>query len=361
MQLALDAERKDARRGVLVYASAAGLTALATYLMVVGAQILLPLVIAILVWHLINGLVDALATVSRRIQFRGKSVPLSVRFIVATAVVLLLAWLLVNLLVGNVGQVVARGPAYEQNLRKVANQVSGWVGLEEWPEEQPLFEKGRITGMVRSFARSMTGVLGSGGTIAVYVLFLLLEQHSFSKKITILFPDSERETRVRHVLQRIGAEIQSYIWLKTLMGLLVTGASYVIMKAVGVDLAEFWAILIFALSYIPYIGAWLGVIFPTVLALVQFETLTPFLVTAGALAIVQFACGSILEPRIMGKGLNISPLVMLLSLSIWAAIWGVVGMFLAVPLMVVLMIVCSNFEVTRPIAIMLSAEGQLKA
>jgi predicted PurR-regulated permease PerM len=93
---------------------------------------------------------------------------------------------------------------------------------------------------------------------------------------------------------------------------------------------------------------------------VQFESLTPFLVTAGALAIVQFACGSLIEPRIMGKGLNISPLVMLLSLSVWSAIWGIVGMFLAVPLMVVVMIVCSHFAVTRPVAVLLSAQGQLK-
>jgi predicted PurR-regulated permease PerM len=129
---------------------------------------------------------------------------------------------------------------------------------------------------------------------------------------------------------------------------------------VGIDLAEFWALLIFSLSYIPYIGAWLGVIFPTALALVQFETLTPFLITAGLLALVQFACGSILEPRIMGKGLNISPMVMLLSLSIWGAIWGVVGMFLAVPLTVVVMIVCSHFAPTRPLAILLSADGTVR-
>jgi len=176
----------------------------------------------------------------------------------------------------------------------------------------------------------------------------------------VLFPNAEREARVRRILQQIGTEIQSYLWMKTLMGLLVTGLSYMVMKAVGVDLAEFWALLIFALSYIPYIGSWLGVVFPTALALVQFETLTPFLITAGLLAIIQFTCGSILEPRIMGKGLNISPLIMLLSLSIWGALWGILGMFLAVPLTVVMMIVCSHFEATRPLAILLSADGTVR-
>jgi predicted PurR-regulated permease PerM len=129
----------------------------------------------------------------------------------------------------------------------------------------------------------------------------------FSRKITVLFPNPEREVRVRRILQQIGTEVQSYLWMKTLMGLLVTGLSYVVMKAVGLDLAEFWALLIFALSYIPYIGAWVGVIFPTALALVQFEITTPFFVTAGLLAVIQFTCGSILEPRIMGKGPQYQP------------------------------------------------------
>ena len=345
---------------ILIYAAAAFLTALVANLLVVGEQILKPLVIAILVWHLINGMVSALARVSERIRIRGKVLPRSVRFVVASAVVILLAWMMVNLMVGNIGKVVARAPFYEQNLRSTANLVNGWLGLEELSQEQPLFEMGRITAMVRSLARSMTGVLGSSGTVAVFVLFLLLEQHIFSRKITVLFPNSEREARVRRMLERIGSEIQSYLWMKTLMGLLVTGLSYTVMKAVGVDLAEFWALLIFSLSYIPYIGAWLGVMFPTALALAQFETLTPFLLTAGLLAVIQFACGSILEPRIMGKGLNISPLIMLLSLSIWGALWGIVGMFMAVPIMVVVMIVCSHFEATRPIAIMMSANGEVR-
>ncbi len=118
--------------------------------------------------------------------------------------------------------------------------------------------------------------------------------------------------------------------------------------------------MIFALNYIPYIGAWLGVIFPALLALVQFDTLTPFLVTTAALTAIQFTGGSIIEPRLMGTGLNVSPVFMLLSLALWGMVWGVVGMFLAVPMMVVVMIVCSHIEATRPIAVLLSADAELR-
>jgi predicted PurR-regulated permease PerM len=345
---------------VVHVAAAAVLAALSIYLLVVGGRILEPLVMAVLVWHLINGLVDALGRVGRRIKFRGRVLPRSARVAVSTVAVMLLAWLMITIAVGSIDVVVSRAPVYEQNLRNAANLVTGWLGLEELSEELSLFERNRITNIIRILARSLTGVLGTSATVAVFVLFLLLEQHLYDRKIALLFPGPEREARVRRILHQIECEIQSYIWLKTLLGLLVAGLSYIIIKSVGVDLAEFWAVVIFVLSYVPYIGAWFGVIFPTALALVQFDTRTPFLVTAGGLAVVQFTCGSILEPRIMGRGLNISPLVMLLSLSVWGAVWGVVGMFLAVPIMVVVLIICSHFEATRPIAILMSATGEVR-
>src|SRR5690606_11996001 len=116
------------------------------------------------------------------------------------------------------------------------------------------------------------------------------------------------------------------------------------------DLAEFWALLIFALNYIPYIGAWLGVIFPTLLAAAQFGDPGRVFGIAAALAVVQFTTGSVLEPRVMGRGLNLSPVIMLLSLGFWGTVWGVVGMLLAVPLMVVIMIVCAHVDSLRPVA-----------
>ena len=341
---------------VLIVASAAALTALITYLMVVGEPILLPLVIAVFASYLIN----ALTAASRAIRIGGKSLPAGLRLSAAIMMILLLSWFVVDLVVANVGDVVARAPVYEHNLREVTNRAAAWIGAEELTVVRSLFEGGRLTSMIRNSADGLMRVVASIGTVVVYLVFLLLEQHGFNKKIAALFPDSAREASVHRVLQRIGREIQTYVWLKTLTSLLATFGSYVVMKVVGVDLAEFWALLIFALNFIPYIGASLGVIFPTTLALIQFDTLRPFVVTALALAVVQFSVGNILEPRLIGKGLNLSPVVMLLGLAVWGTIWGIVGMFLAVPLMVVSMIVFSQFETTRPIAVLMSADGELR-
>jgi len=180
-------------------------------------------------------------------------------------------------------------------------------------------------------------MLGRIVTAAVYTVFLLLEQKNFDRKMLALFPDPQPHALVRRILERIGTEIQSYIWLKTVVSAATAVASYAVLRAVRLDLAAFLALLAFGLNYIPYIGPWLSVLLPAFLALVQFDTLTPFLVTTIGLAIIQFSGGYIIEPRLMGTGLNVSPVFVLMSLALWGSIWGVVGMFLAVPMMVVVM------------------------
>jgi len=94
--------------------------------------------------------------------------------------------------------------------------------------------------------------------------------------------------------------------------------------------------------------------------LVQFDTFQPFFIVVSCLATIQFTIGNILEPRFMGSSLNLSPLVVMLSLAIWGSIWGVAGMFLSVPFTVILMIIFSQFEKTQNIAILLSQDGNIK-
>jgi predicted PurR-regulated permease PerM len=207
--------------------------------------------------------------------------------------------------------------------------------------------------------RRMLGAAGLilGRSVRTFAGFLLFEPRCFGSKLHAQMPDPERAHRLRAVLGRISRQIEGYVWVKTLTSLLTGVVSFVIMWAVGVDFAEFWALVIFLLNFIPIIGAMLGVIFPSLLAMVQFETIGPFLVVSSALAATQFVVGNLIEPRLMGRQLNLSPLVIILSLAFWGALWGVVGMILCIPIAVIIMIVCGHFEPTRPVAIMLSADG----
>lgn len=342
---------------MLNHAATAVLTALVVYLLVIGQAILLPFILAVFVWHLIN----AVAAQCGRLQLNdGPLLPVWGRYSAAILLLLGLVWFVVDLIAGNISQVGQAAPGYEQNLRELAARLSAALGLQELPSVRALFDELNLSDVIRRLVSAVTGIAGSAGIMLVYVAFLLLEQGSFRHKIAALFPEAEREALVHRILHRIAGEIQTYLWLKTLGSLLTGFLSYLVMKIIGIDFAEFWALLIFALNYIPYIGALLGVVFPALIALVQFETLSPFIITTALLALIQFLIGNVLEPKMMGKGLNISPLVMLLALAFWGSIWGVTGMFLAVPMMVVIMIICSNFDQTRSLAILLSENGQLR-
>ena len=101
--------------------------------------------------------------------------------------------------------------------------------------------------------------------------------------------------------------------------------------------------------------------FPAMLALIQFESWLPFFEITTGIIIVQFVVGNLIEPRFLGKSLNLSPLIILIALALWGAIWGILGMFLSVPMTVMLMIIFAHFEATRPIAIILSQDGYIKA
>mgnify|MGYP006423562209 FL=1 len=214
--------------------------------------------------------------------------------------------------------------------------------------------------MISGLASTVAGFAGSLGIVLVYVLFLLIEQGSFQKKINALFPDAEKRQDVRDLLSRMQSQIQSYVAIKTLASVTTGAISYGILLVVGVDFAAFWGFVIFLLNYIPTIGSLLGILLPTLLAVVQFATIGPVLAVLIGGGTTQFVIGNVVEPRLMGTSLNISPLVVLISLAVWGSIWGLAGMFLSVPLTMIAMIVFSYFTPTRPIAIMLSGDGEIE-
>ena len=115
----------------------------------------------------------------------------------------------------------------------------------------------------------------------------------------------------------------------------------------------------FFFYYIPTVGSILAIVAPAVLTLVQFDSLTPFLVVLLVFGTIQIVTANVVEPAVMGSTLNLSPLVVILSLAVWGTMWGVVGMFLCVPIMVVGLIVLAQFEATRPLAVLMSADGRI--
>ncbi|MDG2243538.1 MAG: AI-2E family transporter [Rhodospirillaceae bacterium] len=342
----------------VAFSAAIGLAALTLYLLVVGQSILVPLVLAILITYLLKALAHGL----ERIRIGGKTLPSGCSLAVSIFILIIFIALLVQLVAGNVNAIVDAAPAYQEKLQALFSDLKArmeqWFGMTLTIAE--LNERIDFQSAVLRLVGALQSIASNTFQIFLYVAFLLLESRTIDLKIKAFASTTEREQAIKSTLFTLGRNIEMYVWIKTSMSLLVGGLSYVIMLIAGVDFAAFWALLIFILNYIPYIGSIVAVTFPVVLSVLQFGSpaLTG-LVLAGLMG-AQVIVGNVVEPRITGTSLNLSPVIIVLALSVWGSIWGVTGMILSVPIMVMAMIVLAQFPRTKALAILMSQSGEIK-
>ena len=330
------------------------LTALVLFL-VVAKPILLPMAIAFLLWALLDAIRNFL------LKHVPAQWPMSRGIVTFTALVILIAGNMLVLLVV-VAQLEALSeawPEYHAKLLPLVSDVSARLGMEEVPRVATMLEKmdvGSVVGWAGSTAGSMFGNLM---LVALYLGFMLAEEKILTKKSRAFSSNPAKSERIAGFSEEISGRIQLYIGMKTAVSALTGFLAYLLLLWVGVDFAALWGLLIFMLNFIPNVGSMLGVAFPALLSLIQFDGVTPFLIVTFGLIVINFFVGNIVEPAYMGKELNLSPLMILFSLSAWGAVWGLAGMFLSVPLMVVTAIVCSHFKGLSWISVMLSADGNI--
>ncbi|MDG1004910.1 MAG: AI-2E family transporter [Emcibacteraceae bacterium] len=340
---------------VLSYAGGLGLIALTVYIMVVGRDLIVPFLVSVVIWFLINTLADYY----HKIQIGSFKIPKSLCFIASLITTVVAFWMLIEMIGNNIADVKAAAPAYQENLLKLSGRVYDLLGIENQPSLTQLINQIDLRPFISNIAGTLASLAGNAGLIMIYVLFIFLEQASFDTKLKALLNGSEHTHTVEEIIKTIHKKIETYVAIKTFVSILTGTACYIVLILNDVDYAGFWAFIIFLLNYIPTVGSMLAVLFPAVLSLVQFTTFTPFLIIISSLATIQVLMGNILEPKLMGNSLNLSPLVVMLSLALWGSIWGIAGMFLSVPFTVILMIIFSEFPKTKPIAILLSQNGKI--
>jgi AI-2 transport protein TqsA len=206
-------------------------------------------------------------------------------------------------------------------------------------------------------ANGLESVVSNAIFVLVYLGFLIASRHAFERKAVRLFRQREERQEAMRVFLRIRDGVERYLWIQTVTGLVIAAASWGLMAIVGLDNALFWAFLIFVVNYVPIVGATAGIVLPALFALAQFDGYPRPLLLLGGLWLVTFLVGNIMLPRMQGDSLNMDPLIVLLSLAFWGALWGLTGMFLSTPLTVLAMVILAQFDGSRWIAIMLSADG----
>lgn len=197
-----------------------------------------------------------------------------------------------------------------------------------------------------SFGNLMTNAL----LIHLTVIFILAEEVGFTEKVKY-FNNSESKLAA---IRKFTSGVNQYMAIKTLMSLLTGGLVLTWLWILGVDYFVLWGLLAFLLNFVPTLGSILAAVPAVLLAVVQLGGADAALVGLGYLA-VNFGVGNILEPKVMGKGLDLSALVVFLSLVFWGWVLGPVGMLLSIPLTMTVKIALESFEDTRAIGLMLGS------
>lgn len=325
-------------------------------------DLITPFALALFIWLTIDGLARWLYGLSAKF-------PYWLALTVAVFTVLASLTGVVLIITGTGIDIVEQSPRYAKRLEVIFQWLDGKVSkIAANVFKKQDFHLAAISDQINleeripQFLSDIVGSLKSFGSnfmlIAIYVAFLFAAQSSFPKKMDDLFPDINKRAQAAKVGERIRHSIEKYLGVQTIISLLQTFVSYVAMTALGLDNALFWALLIFILNYIPIVGGLAAIVLPVTFAIVQFESVTPIVILAGALFGAQFVIGNTIQPKMMGDSMNLSALVVVLSLTLWGALWGGVGMFLSAPLTVVIMIILAQFPTTRWIAVLLSADGE---
>ncbi|NEX91499.1 AI-2E family transporter [Caulobacter sp. 17J65-9] len=314
------------------------------------SEILTPLALAIFLLLMTDGLARGLvrhARVSEKVALPAAILLITLAFIGSV-------WVIID---GAAG-FFTKANNLSARLDMVIADVAGMLHLSVAPTAHELVQRFEFERYVGVAAKGVQGFASDAFFVLVYLGFLIASRNGFKKKTDSLFPRDEDRAEAAAVFERIRGGVEGYLWVQTVTGVMIAVSAWVLMMVVGLDNPGFWAFVVFLVCYIPVIGGAVAGLAPPLFALVQFETYTPALVLLIGLQVILFVIGNFIYPRMQGENQNIDPVVILLSLAFWGALWGVTGMFLSTPLTVMAIAILAEFDGTRWIAVLLSGDGE---
>ena len=312
---------------------------------------LVPLVVAFVLAVLVSGLV-------RFIRARSPRAPGWAVSLLAGLVVIVAASAAIFVMAQGMVRMVAQGPALLARINELLfssgqalhlrqplhlSNIVGNVGIPE------------IAGLILS---SLQGLASGVLLMIVYFAFMLAGRERISRKMDHIGGPPGRARTIRTVVERIAEDLETYIWVQTITGTILTVSAAAVMLAVGLDNVLFWSVVFFLLTFIPNIGVTVGSVAPALFALLQFPTLWQALVIFVVIQVVATVVGNFIYPRLQAQTQNIDPVATILSLAFWSLLWGLAGAFLAVPMTLTAMMLFSQFESTRWVAAILSNDGR---
>lgn len=308
--------------------------------------------LALFLWLAMDGL-------ARWLDERIPHTPRWLALPVAITLVLTLVAAVGVVVTQNVAEIAGRFGAQSGRIDALVAQVWRLIGAGGTsPTLGGLLQHADPANLLRTIGSAMQGVIGDAVFILIYLAFLFSAAAQFPRKLDLIFTSAESRARVRMVFGEIRSSMERYLFVQTIMSVIITALTLITLLAIGLPNALFWAFLIFFLNYIPTIGSIIAFALPTLAAVMEFDSLAQVAAVAAGTGFWQFAIGNFVQPRLTGDSLNLSAVVVLLALALWGALWGIAGAFLAAPLTTMLMVVLAQNNDVRWIAILLSADGK---
>ena len=313
--------------------------------------ILTPLMLALFLMVLVDELARR---VHRRLPVLGAGASLAVALVILLVVCTILGVFVFQNASNFIGELMTRGP-------RLGARIGGVIasfGIKVPPRLLHMLNRLDPTVYIGTVALSAQNVVVEGVLTTIYLGFLLASRGGIGRKIVTLFPTHERREQAGEIFERIRIGIERYVWVQTITGGLIAACAWALMAGLGLDNATFWALFIFLTSYVPMIGAAVGILAPVAFALLQFSSPWTAVALLLGLEAIMFVIGNMFLPRMQGRSLNLDPVVLLLSLAFWGALWGLPGAFLSSPLTVMAMVILAQFPSSHWIAVLLSGDGE---
>lgn len=315
----------------------------------VARSIILPFLVALFLAYLLDPIIRSL----RYLRF-----PLWLAVCLALLTTFALLALMSTLFYASALSFVKGYPQYESKLRSLIVTITAQMdmGPQDWQLEdlRRYLASTTVATTVLTSMGSFVAILGRLLLVFIFVVFILLGQQRLPRRIRQAFGDEEAE-RILQVLERITRQAQAYLGAKALISLVTGILVNLLLMAMDVDFAVLWGTLAFVLNFIPYIGSPVAAIPPILIAILKFDTLMPAIWIAIAIATINIILGGFAEPRLVGQRLNLSPLLVILSLLFWGWLWGIAGMVLAVPILATIKIVCENVPPLRFVSLLMGS------
>ncbi|MCK9286805.1 MAG: AI-2E family transporter [Sphaerochaetaceae bacterium] len=317
--------------------------------MKIAGSVTLPLAISLFCFLLFNPLLNKMEKVKIP-RWMG----IVIVMLLLLVILLLAGWFFffsVDLLVKRLPMYIRRFSIIDLWLADLLNLESGTSFLSymnfDWP--------GLIVSSLSQVSSKAINIISKAFLVYIFVLFLVLERQSLIPKLKVAMP-SRKGMRLAVLFERVNRQISKYLLLKALISVGTGVLFYLAGLATGLDFALMWGVLAFVFNFIPSIGSIVITALTIIMAILQFFPNWPnILYVAVLMTSIQMVLGNILDPRIQGVQLNLSPFIILVSLSFWGFIWGIAGMFLAVPLTSIIQILCANVKGLQNVAVMLGS------